>query len=117
MQHHLAARRFYAGERTDAIVPGTHKSGRFPQDVLGDPFAPHGDEIVVLAPAGSVVVMNTHAWHGGTANHTDTPRRVIHSFYCRGINRSSSIKSASYGRKRKPPYRPNCDACLRWTIR
>ena len=65
------------------IVPGTHKSGRFPQDVLGDPLAPHKDEIVVLAPAGSVVVMNTHAWHGGTANHTDTPRRVIHSFYCR----------------------------------
>jgi ectoine hydroxylase-related dioxygenase (phytanoyl-CoA dioxygenase family) len=65
------------------IVPGTHNSGRFPQDVLGDPTAPHPEEITVLAPAGSVVVMNTHAWHGGTANRTDAPRRAIHSFYCR----------------------------------
>jgi ectoine hydroxylase-related dioxygenase (phytanoyl-CoA dioxygenase family) len=51
--------------------------------VLGDPTAPHPEEITVLAPAGSVVVMNTHAWHGGTANRTDAPRRAIHSFYCR----------------------------------
>ena len=65
------------------IVPGTHKSGRFPQDVLDDPAARRPDEVTVLAPAGSVVVMNTHAWHGGTANHTDAPRRAIHSFYCR----------------------------------
>lgn len=65
------------------IVPGTHKSGRFPQDVFGDPAAAQTDEIAVLAPAGSVVVMNTHAWHGGKANHTDAPRRAIHSFYCR----------------------------------
>jgi ectoine hydroxylase-related dioxygenase (phytanoyl-CoA dioxygenase family) len=27
--------------------------------------------------------MNTHAWHGGTANRTPTPRRALHSFYCR----------------------------------
>jgi ectoine hydroxylase-related dioxygenase (phytanoyl-CoA dioxygenase family) len=29
------------------------------------------------------VVMNTHAWHGGTANRTNRPRRALHSFYCR----------------------------------
>jgi len=65
------------------IVPGTHRSRQLPQDALDDPAAPHPEEIVVLAPAGSVVVMNTHAWHGGTANRTDVPRRAIHSFYCR----------------------------------
>jgi ectoine hydroxylase-related dioxygenase (phytanoyl-CoA dioxygenase family) len=27
--------------------------------------------------------MNTHLWHGGTANRTDKPRRALHSFYCR----------------------------------
>jgi ectoine hydroxylase-related dioxygenase (phytanoyl-CoA dioxygenase family) len=65
------------------IVPGSHKWGKLPQDVLADPSAPHPDEILVLAPAGSVVVMNTHAWHGGTANRTPAPRRALHSFYCR----------------------------------
>jgi ectoine hydroxylase-related dioxygenase (phytanoyl-CoA dioxygenase family) len=65
------------------IVPGSHKWGELPQSALADPSAPHPDEILVLAPAGSVVVMNTHAWHGGTANRTHTPRRALHSFYCR----------------------------------
>jgi ectoine hydroxylase-related dioxygenase (phytanoyl-CoA dioxygenase family) len=65
------------------IVPGSHKWRKLPQQALADPAAPHPDEILVLAPAGSVVVMNTHAWHGGTANRTATPRRALHSFYCR----------------------------------
>lgn len=65
------------------IVPESHKWGKLPQQALADPSAPHPGEILVLAPAGSVVVMNTHAWHGGTANRTGTPRRALHSFYCR----------------------------------
>lgn len=65
------------------IVPGSHNWGRLPQKALSDPSAPHPDEALVLAPAGSVVVMNTHAWHGGTANRTAQPRRALHSFYCR----------------------------------
>jgi ectoine hydroxylase-related dioxygenase (phytanoyl-CoA dioxygenase family) len=65
------------------IVPGSHKWGRLPQAVLADPAAPHPEEILVTSRAGSVVVMNTHAWHGGTANQTDRPRRALHSFYCR----------------------------------
>jgi ectoine hydroxylase-related dioxygenase (phytanoyl-CoA dioxygenase family) len=64
------------------IVPGSHKWGKLPQQVLSDPAAPHPDEVLVTGPAGSVV-MNTHAWHGGTANRTDRPRRALHSFYCR----------------------------------
>jgi len=65
------------------LVPGSHKWGKLPQRVLSDPAAPHPEEILVTAPAGSVVVMNTHAWHGGTANRTNRPRRALHSFYCR----------------------------------
>jgi ectoine hydroxylase-related dioxygenase (phytanoyl-CoA dioxygenase family) len=65
------------------IVPGSHKWGKLPQQVLSDPAAPHPDEVLVTGPAGSVVVMNTHAWHGGTANRTNRPRRALHSFYCR----------------------------------
>ena len=34
--------------------------------------------------AGTVVVMNAHAWHGGTDNRTDHPRRAMHVYYTRG---------------------------------
>jgi ectoine hydroxylase-related dioxygenase (phytanoyl-CoA dioxygenase family) len=65
------------------IVPGTHLLKKLPQDVLPDIFAPHENQELVLGKAGTVVVMNAHAWHGGTANRTGAPRRALHGFYCR----------------------------------
>jgi ectoine hydroxylase-related dioxygenase (phytanoyl-CoA dioxygenase family) len=64
-------------------VPGTHRSGRLPQDVLPDPAAAHPDEALITGSAGDVIVMNAHLWHGGTANRADKPRLAMHSFYCR----------------------------------
>ena len=59
------------------VVPGSHTLGRLPGEgaVAG--------ERLVTGEAGTVVVMNAHLWHGGTANRTDAPRRAIHGFYCR----------------------------------
>jgi ectoine hydroxylase-related dioxygenase (phytanoyl-CoA dioxygenase family) len=65
------------------VIPGSQKWRQLPQEALADPLAPHPEEKLLLAPAGSVVVMNTHAWHGGTANRTGAPRRALHAFYCR----------------------------------
>jgi ectoine hydroxylase-related dioxygenase (phytanoyl-CoA dioxygenase family) len=65
------------------VVPGSHTWGTRPQEVLADPNAPHPDEILVTGPAGGVVIMNAHLWHGGTANRTGTPRLAMHAFYCR----------------------------------
>ncbi|MBN8732978.1 MAG: phytanoyl-CoA dioxygenase family protein [Acidobacteria bacterium] len=65
------------------VVPGSHRFGRLPQAVLPEPTASHPDEVVVTAPAGTVVVMNAHCWHGGTENRTDHPRCALHSFYVR----------------------------------
>jgi ectoine hydroxylase-related dioxygenase (phytanoyl-CoA dioxygenase family) len=65
------------------VIPGSHKWGRRPQDVLEDPSAPHPQETLVLGRAGSIAVMNAHAWHGGTANRTSAPRLAMHAFYCR----------------------------------
>jgi ectoine hydroxylase-related dioxygenase (phytanoyl-CoA dioxygenase family) len=65
------------------VIPGSQKWRQLPQEALADPLAPHPEEKLLLAPAGSVVVMNTHAWHGGTANRTAAPRRALHAFYCR----------------------------------
>jgi ectoine hydroxylase-related dioxygenase (phytanoyl-CoA dioxygenase family) len=64
-------------------VPGTHKLGRLPQSELANPADTHPKEVLITAPRGTVVVMNAHLWHGGTANRTDRPRRALHSFYCR----------------------------------
>jgi ectoine hydroxylase-related dioxygenase (phytanoyl-CoA dioxygenase family) len=65
------------------VVPGTHRSGRRPQEALADPRAPHPDEVLVTGRAGDVVVMNSHLWHGGTANRTHGRRLALHAFYCR----------------------------------
>jgi Phytanoyl-CoA dioxygenase (PhyH) len=65
------------------VVPGSHRFGRKPEDALADPRAPHPDEILVTGSAGDLVVMNSHVWHGGTANRTGRPRLALHAFYCR----------------------------------
>jgi ectoine hydroxylase-related dioxygenase (phytanoyl-CoA dioxygenase family) len=64
-------------------LPGSHRWGKLPQEVLADPKAPHPDEKLIIGRAGTIVVMNAHLWHGGTANQTDRPRLALHSFYCR----------------------------------
>jgi ectoine hydroxylase-related dioxygenase (phytanoyl-CoA dioxygenase family) len=65
------------------VVPGSHRSARLPREVMADPFGPHPDEIKVLGEAGTVVIFNSHLWHGGTRNVTDRPRRALHSYFCR----------------------------------
>jgi ectoine hydroxylase-related dioxygenase (phytanoyl-CoA dioxygenase family) len=74
---------FTAENGATRVVPGSHRWGRRPQEVLADPAAPHPDEILVTGRAGGVVIMNAHAWHGGTANRTARPRLAMHAFYCR----------------------------------
>jgi ectoine hydroxylase-related dioxygenase (phytanoyl-CoA dioxygenase family) len=65
------------------VIPGSHKWGKKPQDEMADHYASHPQELLVTGRAGTVVVMNAHAWHGGTANRTDKERRALHSFFCR----------------------------------
>lgn len=64
-------------------VPGSHKWGKLPQQVLENPSATHPQEILITGKAGTVVVMNAHLWHGGTANRTAAPRCAMHAFYTR----------------------------------
>ncbi len=74
---------FTAENGAPRYVPGTHRAARLPQDVLADAAAPHPDERLIMGQAGTVVVMNAHLWHGGTANRTGRQRLAMHSFYCR----------------------------------
>lgn len=65
------------------MVPGSHKWGTRPQEVLEDVMAPHPQQVLLTARAGSIAVMNAHLWHGGTANRSRAPRLAMHAFYCR----------------------------------
>lgn len=65
------------------IILGSQRSGKSPRDVMADPTQTHPDEILLTAPAGTVVIFNSHTWHGGTLNRTDRPRRALHSYFTR----------------------------------
>ena len=65
------------------VVPGSHRWGALPHDKVADLYAPYPGEVFVTAPAGTVVIMNAHLWHGGTANRTAQHRRAMHGFFCR----------------------------------
>jgi ectoine hydroxylase-related dioxygenase (phytanoyl-CoA dioxygenase family) len=65
------------------IVPGTHASGKIPIDVMDDAMADHPDQIQIVARAGSVVIFNSHLWHGGVLNRSDSLRRAMHVYFCR----------------------------------
>ena len=62
------------------MIPGSHKWNRVPPAGLYD--SQPGQELVT-GKAGTVVVMNAHMWHGGTANQTQAPRRAMHVYYTR----------------------------------
>ena len=62
------------------MIPRSHTWRRLPDPGLKDSLP--GEELV-MGRAGTVVVMNTHMWHGGTANRTDRCRRALHGFYTR----------------------------------
>ncbi len=62
------------------FVPGSHRWGRVPAP---DFYQEHPEERLVIGEAGTVVVMNAHMWHGGTANRTAAPRRAMHVYYTR----------------------------------
>jgi ectoine hydroxylase-related dioxygenase (phytanoyl-CoA dioxygenase family) len=65
------------------VVPGSHRRGTMPSDEMPNPGADHPDQLQLTGAAGTVVVFNSHLWHGGTLNRTDKPRRAMHSYFAR----------------------------------
>ena len=57
-----------------------------PEDLAREPkdlAAPYPGEVHVIAPAGSVAIINSCIWHGGTLNVSGDRRRVLHLTYTR----------------------------------
>jgi ectoine hydroxylase-related dioxygenase (phytanoyl-CoA dioxygenase family) len=65
------------------LVPGSHKTGQNPKQVLEDPTADVDGEIRLEAPAGSVVVFGGHTWHGGAQNQSDSIRWTLLAAFCK----------------------------------
>jgi len=65
------------------VIPGSHRRGELPSEVLADCLADHPDQISLSGRAGSVVVFNSHLWHGGRANRTQALRRGVLSYFVR----------------------------------
>lgn len=55
------------------------EQARIPADLA----APYPGEVLATAPAGSVIVVNSSIWHGGTRNTSGARRRVLHLTYTR----------------------------------
>ena len=66
---------FTAENGATRMVPRSHTWRRLPEP--GNAGSLPG-EALVTGKAGTVVIMNAHMWHGGTANRTDRCRRALH---------------------------------------
>lgn len=65
------------------VVPGTHRSGKLPQEIMHDLFAPHPEEVIVTGNVGDVCVVNGNCWHCGGANRSNARRRALLAHYKR----------------------------------
>lgn len=85
------------------IVPGSHRLGKFAEDMMDDPKDPHPDEIHLTGRAGTAYVMNAHAWHSGTQNNSNANRPAAFAFFGRRdlpqyINQRKYIRPETYER-------------------
>ena len=97
---------FTAENGATRVVPGSHRSRKVPSDEMEDPAADHPKQVQVIAPAGTVVAVNSHLWHGGVLNQTDEPRRVMHGYFCQRDQDSRQISGNGCGRRRSTDCRP-----------
>lgn len=74
------------------LVPGSHLWGKHPNEVMPDPKAPHPEEIKLIVPVGTVVIFNSHLWHGATLNRSHQIRPNVTSFWCRRVWHDGKIR-------------------------
>ena len=74
----------YSGDNgATRVVPGSHLSNRLPAKVIPNPRKLHSQQRILEEPAGTVILLNGHTWHGGTLNHSEDERWVVQAFFGR----------------------------------
>lgn len=76
------------------LVPGSHLLAGGPGDEMPDQSAAHPRQIVTEATAGSVLVFNSHLWHGGTVNTSGARRRNLFAYYIAREHRQQNDQAA-----------------------
>jgi len=97
---------FTAENGATRVVPGSHRSGQLPSDVMDNAWEKHPQEILLTGAAGTVVIFNSHLWHAGTTNHTDTPRYALHSYFTRRHNAQQMDQKAFLSERTLARLRP-----------
>lgn len=61
------------------VIPGSHRPGCEPElGLYTSGMGPHVDEVVLTAPAGSLILFNAaDLWHSGTFNYSPLPRLAV----------------------------------------
>lgn len=59
------------------FVPGSHQWLSAPEGSLSQLQADRADQVLACGPPGSLLIFNGSAWHGHTANTSDSPRRSL----------------------------------------
>ena len=103
---------FTAKNGATRVVPGSQLSGTAPREAMADPKGAHPEELLLLAPAGTVVIVNSHTWHGGTLNRTAQPRRALHSYFSRR-DQPQQLDQRAYLRVRT---RERLSPAARWVL-
>lgn len=85
------------------VVPGSHRRNAMPADEMADPADEHPEQVQVLGKAGTVVVFNSHLWHGGTLNRSGKPRRAMHAYFgkrhiAQQLDQQAYIRRETYDR-------------------
>lgn len=96
---------FTAENGATRVIPGSHRWGKFPREVIQDLEAPHPDEIQLVAPLGSIVIFNSHLYHGAVLNRSNDFRPNVTSYWTRrsarpadmGIGRINAAAAARLG--------------------
>jgi hypothetical protein len=59
------------------VVPGSHRVPAPLPKSMAQPESRHPEQQLIIAPAGSLLLFNSHLLHGGTRNQSGDRRRVI----------------------------------------
>jgi hypothetical protein len=60
------------------VIPGSHLHSRDIRKEMADPTQRHPEEELLIASAGTIVIINGALWHSGTENVSGEPRRTLH---------------------------------------
>ncbi|MDH5232505.1 MAG: phytanoyl-CoA dioxygenase family protein, partial [Gammaproteobacteria bacterium] len=72
---------FLSHNGASRIVPGSHRSEKLPSKAMAN--SNHAHEQFITCPAGSLIIINSHAWHSATQNRSNERRYSLLAIYHR----------------------------------